>query len=181
MENHVAIFLAEGYEMAEAVIIIDILRRANINIDIISINNNLLVKATNNLVIQCEKTIDKINFENYQILILPGGSKGVENLNKNQLLKDNLVKFAKNKKIAAICAAPQILGQLGLINNKKIAFYPGCEMGLDQAIKTTESVCVSDNIITGKSVGCAFEFALAIVSQLTSDAEVQEVKQRLEF
>lgn len=178
-----AIFLATGYEMGEAIITIDILRRAKIKVDLVSVSDELLVKSSHDVAIKCEKTIKEINFADYQILILPGGSTGVENLNQVQLLKDQLVAFASdpNKFIAAICAAPQILGQLNLLNNKKVTFYPGCEKGLDQAIKTTEPVVVSNNIITGKSIGCAFQFALKIVSLLLDQAHADQVKQALEF
>ena len=116
-------------------------------------------------------------------MILPGGNLGVANLNKNELLKKQLVAFVndQNKFVAAICAAPQILGQLNLLNNKKITFYPGCDKGLDSAIKTKHPVVVSDNIITGKSIGCAFQFALQIITSLLGQAAADKVKQTLEF
>ncbi|MGL5268612.1 MAG: DJ-1 family glyoxalase III [Spiroplasma sp.] len=178
-----AIFLAPGYEMGEAIIIIDILRRAKINTSVVSISDDLLVKSNHELKIKCEKSISTINFSDYKILILPGGSAGVDNLNKNELLKSKLVEFAhdQNKLIAAICAAPQILGQLKLLDNKKVSFYPGCENGLENAIKTNEPVVVSNNIITGKSIGCAFAFALKIVSVLLDQESANKVKQTLEF
>lgn len=178
-----AIFLATGYEMGEAIITIDLLRRAKIAVDIVSVTEDLLVKSSHNVEVKCEKTITAINFADYKILILPGGNIGVENLNQVQLLKDNLVAFAddENKLVAAICAAPQILGQLNLLVNKKVTFYPGCDKGLDQAIKTSEPVVVSGNIITGKSIGCAFQFALKIISILLDEAAANQVKQALEF
>lgn len=178
-----AIFLATGYEMGEAIITIDILRRAKIDLDIVSITNELLVQSNYNVEIKAEKTIKEINFSNYKILILPGGSIGVENLNKNDLLKNKLVEFVhdQNKLVAAICAAPQILGQLKLLENKKITFYPGCDVGLDNAIKTNEPVVVSDNIITGKSIGCVFQFALKIVNILLGQESEKRVKQSLEI
>ncbi|MDQ7982982.1 MAG: DJ-1/PfpI family protein [Spiroplasma sp.] len=178
-----AIFLAPGFQTSEAVITIDILRRANIPVDIVSLSPQLLVKSSLNMTINCEKEINKINFNDYKILILPGGTLGVANLNKNQLLKKHLVDFAndKNKFVAAICAAPQILGQLNLLNNKRVTFYPGCDKDLDLAIKTTQPVIVSDNIITGKSVGCAFQFALQIVTILLGQDSSNKVRQELEF
>lgn len=178
-----AIFLATGYEMGEAIITIDILRRAKINIDVVSVTEDLLVRSSHNVEIKCEKKISEVNFSDYKILILPGGSVGVDNLNQVQLLKDQLIKFAhdENKLVAAICAAPQILGQLNLLDNKKVTFYPGCDQGLDKAIKTSEPVVVSGNIITGKSIGCAFPFALKIVSILLDQASADQVKQALEF
>lgn len=178
-----SIFLAHGFQTSEATITIDLLRRANIEVDIVSLSSELLVKSSHNINIHCEKEIKKINFNDYKILILPGGSLGVANLNKNELLKKQLVAFAndQNKFVAAICAAPQILGQLNLLNNKKITFYPGCDKGLDSAIKTNQPVVVSDNIITGKSIGCAFQFALQIITSLLGQEIANKVKQTLEF
>lgn len=178
-----AIFLATGYEMGEAIITIDILRRAKIAIDVVSVSDEILVKSSHNVEIKCDKIIKEINFSDYKTLILPGGSVGVENLNKNELLKSKLVEFAhdQSKIIAAICAAPQILGQLRLLDNKKITFYPGCDEGLENAIKTSEPVVVSENIITGKSIGCAFQFALQIVSSVLNQDNANQVKQTLQF
>lgn len=182
-DNKAAIFLAAGYEMGEAIITIDLLRRAKIEVDVVSVNDELLVKSSHNLMIKAEKTLKELNFGDYKILILPGGSQGVENLNQVTVLKEQLVKFAQNeqKLVAAICAAPQILGQLKLLDHKEVTFYPGCDVGLDQAIKTTEPVVVSGNIITGKSIGCAFQFALKIVSILSGQTVAEQVKQTLEF
>lgn len=181
--NKAAIFLATGYEMGEAIITIDLLRRAKIEVDVVSVTDDLLVKSSHNVVIKTEKTLTELNFSDYQILILPGGSQGVDNLNQVAILKEQLVKFAQDKQklVAAICAAPQILGQLKLLDNKEITFYPGCDVGLEQAIKTTEPVVVSGNIITGKSIGCAFQFALKIVSIISGQAVADQVKQALEF
>lgn len=181
--NKAAIFLASGYEMGEAIIIIDILRRAKIAIDVVSISDDLLVKSSHNLEIKCDKAISNLNFFDYKILILPGGSIGVENLNQNDMLKNKLVEFTadQNKLVAAICAAPQILGQLKLLENKKVSFYPGCTVGLENSIQTDDSVSVSGNIITGKSIGCAFAFALKIVNVLLGQEVTDTVKQKLEF
>lgn len=181
--NKAAIFLAPGYEMGEAIITIDILRRAKITIDVVSISDNLLVKSSHNLEIKCDKTISNLNFSDYKTLILPGGSVGVENLNQNDVLKNKLVEFSgdENKLVAAICAAPQILGQLKLLEKKKVSFYPGCTVGLENALQTDDPVSVSGNIITGKSIGCAFAFALKIVSVLLGQESADRVKQELEF
>lgn len=179
----VAIFLATGYEMGEVVIIIDLLRRANIIIDLISIENDLKVKSSHNVFILCEKAIDNIDFLDYKMLILPGGKLGVENLNKNELLKSMLVLFAKDnsKFVAAICAAPQILGQLELVNNKKITHYPGTNLGLNQSINLDEKVVIDGNIITGKSIGTAFEFALKLIEILKDKTVSEQIKKQLVF
>lgn len=179
----VAIFLATGYEMGEVVVTIDLLRRANIIIDLISIDDDLKVKSSHNVFILCEKKISDIDFFNYKMLILPGGKIGVENLNKNELLKSMLTIFARdnNKFIAAICAAPQILGQLKLVNNKKITHYPGSNVGLDKSINLDEKVVVDGNIITGRSIGAVFEFALKLIEILENKSISEQVKKQLVF
>lgn len=179
----VAIFLATGYEMGEVIIVIDLLRRANIVIDLISIEDNLKVKSSHNVVILCEKTINDIDFLNYKMLILPGGKVGVENLNKNDLLKSMLVTFTKDNSrfIAAICAAPQILGQLKLINNKKITHYPGANVGLNESISLNQKVVVDGNIITGRSIAATFEFALTLIEILKNKKISEQIKKQLVF
>lgn len=99
------------------------------------------------------------------MLILPGGSLGVENLNKSDLLKSKLVEFAKdnNKIITAICAAPQILDQLELLDNKTITHYSGLS---NSKIDLNKKVVVDGNIITSRSLGCVFEFGLVTIEKL---------------
>ncbi|WP_342276374.1 DJ-1 family glyoxalase III [Spiroplasma endosymbiont of Nebria brevicollis] len=182
MEMKAAIFLATGYEMGEAIITIDLLRRTNITVDIISIENDLAVTSSHNVKINCEKFIDKINFKEYKMLVLPGGNLGVENLNKKQLLKSKLIEFAKdnNKIIAAICGAPQILGQLNLLDNKVITDYPGASMGLNNSkIDLKKKVVVDGNIITGRSLGCVFEFGLTIIEKFLNKNSSENVKLKL--
>ncbi len=179
----VAIFLATGYEMGEVIITIDLLRRANIIIDLVSIENDLKIKSSHNVFILCEKKISDIDLLSYKMLILPGGKIGVENLSKNELLKSMLVIFAKdsNKFIAAICAAPQILGQLNLIDNKKITHFPDANIGLNKSIILDEKVVVDNNIITGKSIGAVFEFGLKLIEVLESKEISEQIKKLIVF
>ncbi len=161
-----AIFLAEGFEETEAIATIDVIRRANIKIDIISIGNSLEVIGGHNIVLKSDILLDKIDTTNkYDGFILPGGGLGVENLNKNSKLPEILNNANKNKKmIAAICAAPQILGKLEIIKNQNITNFPGAIKNLSNAKKHDELPAVKDqNIITGASIGCAIKFALLIV------------------
>ena len=180
---NVAIFLATGYEMGEAIITIDLLRRANITVDLVSVENSLQVKSSHNVIILCEKKINDINFLDYKMLVLPGGKIGVENLNKSNLLKSMLVAFAKDnsKFIAAICAAPQILGQLRLIDNKKITHYPEINVGTNKSINLHEKVVVDGNIITGKSIGSIFAFALKLIEILENKVISEQIRKQLVF
>ncbi|WP_339025002.1 DJ-1 family glyoxalase III [Spiroplasma endosymbiont of Agriotes lineatus] len=168
----VAIFLATGYEEIEAITVIDILRRAKINIDIISSENKDFIVGANNITIKSDYYFSQMsNANDYAMLILPGGAAGVNNLQKNEHLMNLLKTFnKKNKFIAAICAAPQILGLLGIANNKNISVYPECFNGLETAkIISNKAVVIDGHIITASSPGVAIKFALQLVAILTND------------
>lgn len=176
---NVAIVLATGYEEIEAITVIDILRRAKINVDIISNDNKDYVIGANDVVIKTDCYFADIN-KDYQMLILPGGELGVKNLQKNSQLMDLLKEFHfKNRFIAAICAAPQILGILNLVANKNVAVYPGCTNGLLNAKISTEAVCIDNNIITAASAGTAMKFALELVGALINNEVKEAVRQKL--
>lgn len=163
-----AIFLAEGFEETEAITTIDILRRAQINIDVVSVNNKKLVKGAHDILVQTDFIIEETDYEDYDGFILPGGNKGVDNLSNVTVVKQWFVQANEDKKIiAAICAAPQILGHLSIVDNRNITIFPGCDSGLEKAnIDETVAAISDEHIITGASLGCAISFALAIVEKI---------------
>ncbi len=161
----VCIFLANNFEESEAINTIDILRRAKIDIDIISIYENLEVIGSHNIKIHAEKTISEIkNYRVYDCFILPGGP-GVNELIKSVKLKEIFTEAKKNNKIiAAICAAPKILVQWNIINNHRITHFPNV---LNYANSDHNVAAIIDqNIITGSSIGGSMKFALLIVEKL---------------
>lgn len=163
-----AIFLAEGFEETEAITTVDILRRAKISVDMVSVNSTKLVKGAHDIFVQTDHTIDENDYEDYDGFILPGGNKGVDNLSNAREVKQWLKKADEDKKIiAAICAAPQILGHLQIVDNRNITIFPGCDSGLEKAnIDETVAAITDEHIITGASLGCAISFALAIVEHI---------------
>lgn len=177
----VAIFLATGFEESEAIITIDVLRRADIMIDIISSENQDFVQGSHNIIIQSNYKFNEIkNYFDYDMLILPGGGVGVDFLQKNNKLIELLKQFhKKNKYIAAICAAPQILGFANLVEDKEITVYPECKKNLKNAKITLKPVVVDENIITSPSMGCAIEFALKLVALLINVAVMEKVRNQL--
>lgn len=181
MSKKVAIFLATGFEETEAVIIIDILRRANIEVDVFSITNEKIIIGGHNIKIETNKLLNEINSDDYQMLILPGGIEGVNNLKKSILLKQLFEEFYKKSKyLAAICAAPQILFEWNLLNNKNITVYPGCLKNNNQfKIINDAPVVVDGNIITGASMGCAIKFTLELVKILVNDNLAKEIAKQL--
>ncbi|WP_339029378.1 DJ-1 family glyoxalase III [Spiroplasma endosymbiont of Cantharis nigra] len=186
----VAIFVANGFEDTEVVATVDVLRRAEKLfpksfpvVDIVSINDSKQVKGAWNIEIMADKLINNINFSEYDCLILPGGRVGVDHLKESEILMKALEKHAKaNKVIAAICAAPEILGKLGLVDGIEVTHYPGCTSNLEKAIKKPHISAIADkNFITGSSIGGALQFALQIVDHFTSTEKMLELHKTLVF
>lgn len=176
----VALFLANGFEEIEALGTADILRRAQIDVVTVSITNDKTVKGAHNIKVEADNTFSNIDFTDFDMLILPGGMPGAKNLNEHIELKNLLTEFnSKQKFIAAICAAPMVLGGLGLLKNKRATCYPGFEPELIGATITGENVVVDENIITGKGPGLVFDFGLRIVEQLLGLQVRREVQNGL--
>lgn len=176
----VALFLANGFEEIEALGTVDILRRAKIDIVTVSITDDNIVTGAHNIPVRADKTFTDTDFVNFDMLILPGGMPGAKHLNEHDDLKNLISDFySKGKLIAAICAAPMVLGGLGILDGKRATCYPGFEPELIGAITTEESVVVDENIITGKGPGLVFDFGLRLVEKLLSIQDRREVQNGL--
>ena len=172
----VYLFLADGFEEIEAIAPIDILRRANINIQTVSISGTKEVTGTHGIIIQADLLFTEVDFSLSDMLILPGGMPGATNLNAHVPLKELLInQYKEGKVIAAICAAPLVLGGLGLLRGKSVTCYPGFEPKLIEATPSGGPVEVDGNVITGKGPGLVFHFALSILKALKGDAVAEEV------
>ena len=162
-----AIFLAEGFEEIEGLMVVDMLRRAGVTVDMVSISDSLQVVGSHAIGVTADKLIKDIDFGAYDLLVLPGGMPGTIHLGECKTLCDEVVKAYENgKKIAAICAAPTVFGKLGLLNGKMACCYPGMEEQLTGAETTTSSVTVDGNIITSRGLGTALDFALTLIEEL---------------
>ncbi len=176
----VAIFLANGFEEIEALGTVDILRRAQISVITVSITNDKVVTGAHNVSVTADATFNNTDFSDIEILILPGGMPGAKYLNEHEELKKLISEFnSKDKQIAAICAAPMVLGGLGILDGKKATAYPGFESELIGAKVTEENVVVDENIITGKGPGLVFDFALKLVEQIAGIQTRREVQSGL--
>lgn len=165
MNTQAYIFFAEGFEEIEAITIVDVLRRAQIETKMVSITDSLEVVGAHAIKILTDVTISNINCSDDSILILPGGMPGSLNLSKNKVLAELLLEHnKKNKLIAAICAAPFILGELDILQNKQATCYPGYENKLLGAETIQKSVVQNSNIITGNGPGAALRFSYSIVA-----------------
>ncbi|WP_434328963.1 DJ-1 family glyoxalase III [Mycoplasma capricolum subsp. capricolum] len=175
----IALYLNPGFEEIEAITPCDVLKRAGILVDMISTTDKLEVKGSHNITIKADKLWKDLNINYYDGMILPGGS-GVTSLFKNQTLIDNILEFNKqNKLIASICAAPQVIGQTRLLDNKTITHYPKCDLYLDKANVVNKPYVVDQNFITATSAGTSMQFSLAIVEYLLGKEKKEEIFKNL--
>lgn len=167
----VYLFLADGFEEIEALTPVDMLRRAGIEITTVSINETEVVSGAHGIQVLADTTADKVTPDDIDAVILPGGLPGADNLRMNKTVNTFLDVASKNGKLlCAICAAPRILGEKGLLNGKKATCFPGFEEYLTGAI-VDDYGCIRDgNVITAKSMGKAVDFSVEIISAL-KDAE----------
>jgi len=155
--------LAEGFEEIEALAVVDILRRSEIDVCTVSLGKTAQVTGAHGIIVTADFVIDQID-DNYDLLFLPGGYPGYVNMEENTKAIE-LIKTAhrENKLIAAICAAPSILGKLGILNGKDACCFPGFEKCLTGANVLFEKVCTSGNVITSRGAGTSHELGFKIV------------------
>lgn len=166
-DQRTALFLADGCEEIEALTVADLLYRAGIPCTKVSINANPVVTSSHNCTVIADTTVDQLDWDAYDMLILPGGIPGTPNLGACKPLTDHLLAFAKEgRQIAAICAAPSVFAELGLLTGKRATSNPSFEKALREhgAEYSEEPVVVTDNIITSRAMGTAIPFGLAIVA-----------------
>lgn len=176
----VYVFFADGFEEMEAFAAVDILRRAGVQVQMVTVTENEIVKGAHGVPVLCDKNIVNCDFFDAEMLVLPGGLPGATTLNECEDLRKLLVRFAQEgKNIAAICAAPMVLGNLGLLKGKKATCYPGFDKFLKGAEYTGALVEKDGNFITGKGPAAALPFALAVAEHLLGREKVKELKHAL--
>lgn len=174
------IHLAEGFEETEAVTIIDVLRRAGLNVISVSVTGNRMVKGSHNIEIKADILFEEVDFALGEMIILPGGMPGSKNLNEHEGLRSQIIDYQKRGKyLAAICAAPIVFGNLGILNGKKAVCYPGYETHLIGADVQSVPYIVDDMIITGRGVGAALQFSLEIVRILIGEERAIQLQKAM--
>jgi len=173
----VMIPLANGFDEIEAFTVVDVLRRANIKIDTVGVIGSV-IQSKNGVKVIVDRTLNQANPNDYDAIILPGGSPGYQNLGRSAKIIEILKTFnSQNKLIGAICGAPTILAKAGLLDDKKATIYPGFEKML--SYPRDKPVVVDGNVITSQGPGTAIDFALKIVSRILNPAEAQRLKKEL--
>ena len=171
-------FLADGFEEIEALCPVDIMRRAGLSVVTVGIGKKEIVGAHGICVTadiaDCELDFNKFN--DTELIFLPGGMPGTKNLDASETVHKAIADAVKNDAyLCAICAAPMILGKLGLLKGKNAVSYPGFESYLEGATVPSEKVVRDGKIITAKGMGAAIEFGLAIVSALKDEKVAEDL------
>lgn len=168
----VSCILADGFEEIEGLTVVDLLRRAQIDVNMVSITGKLEVTGSHEIKIIADSLFHEEDFNQTDMIVLPGGMPGTKHLGEYEPLIALLKDFnEKAKYIAAICAAPSVLGMNGLLTDKKAISYPGFYDKLVGATIRDEKVVVDGNIITSKGLGTSIDFALALI-RILKDEEV---------
>ena len=172
------VFLATGFEDIEALAPVDIMRRAGLDVRTVSITGEKVVRSAHGVGIVSDMLLPDVDFQEAEMLVLPGGMPGATNLDACQPLTQAIKRhFEAGGAIAAICAAPLVFGHLGLLEGRRATCYPGFESELKGATYTAALVERDGDIITGKGPGAAFEFGYAITDFFLGEGASMPLKQ----
>jgi 4-methyl-5(b-hydroxyethyl)-thiazole monophosphate biosynthesis len=182
MKRKIAIHLADGFEEIEAVSIIDLLRRADLEVLMVSMNGKKEVRGAHHITVKADLLFEDVNYDDIYMIVLPGGMPGAANLDAHQGLRKQIKQFnEQNRPLAAICAAPMVYGNLGILEGKQAVSYPGFEKYLKEAEVLNIPVVESGNIITGRGIGAALEFGLKLIEKAVSPEKASQIGQQILF
>lgn len=180
--SKVCVFFADGFEEIEALTVVDILRRAGIDVDMVSITKEKKATGSHKITVEMDKVFEEVDFDKADMIVLPGGMPGTTNLEAFEPLMKQVDAFYENGKyIAAICAAPSIFAHRGMLDGKAACVNPGFESHLECADLKKEPVVVTDHVITSRAMGTAVPFALAVMEQFAGKEEAEKMKEKILF
>jgi len=172
----VYVHLADGFEEIEAMTTVDLLRRAGIETETVSITGHLPVTGAHGIKVIADILFEDAVYSTCDFIVLPGGIPGATNLDAHEGLREKVLSFFnQGKGLAAICAAPLVLGHAGVLEGKKATCYPGFEKELKGAELMTDAVVSDQGVITSRSAGTAMPFALAIIEALKGKEAADEI------
>lgn len=176
------ILLADGFEDIEALTVADYLRRVDLDVDLVSISDNNVVKSAHGVKVLADKTFIEINFEDYKGLYIPGGLPGATNLAKDEKIVEAAEMYLKEDKyVAAICAGPIVLDKAELLKNKKFTCFPGFEQNLSVQDRLDEPVVFDENMITAMGPSFAQVLAFELIKLFKGEGVAEEVKKSTLF
>ena len=176
----VYMLLGTGFEETEAIAPLDLLRRAGVETATVGITGKI-VYGSHKIGIEADILMDELDLSKLEMIILPGGLGGVASARASRSTMDAL-KYAwdNGKFVAAICAGPTVLADLGITDGKKATCYPGCEDGMGSAILQENAAAVQDGrLITGTSAGCAIPFGLKLIEALKGKEEADRIANQI--
>ena len=179
--NNIFLFLADGFEPVEALAPVDVMRRAGLQVTTVSIMGRKEVVAAHGITVVADTLFEDACFSQGDAFVLPGGGVGTENLSAHEPLRAILKEASsQGKLLAAICAAPMVLGRAGLLCGKKATCYPGCDGDLKGATYTAAAVEECGNIITACGPGASFDFGFSIVKYFCGEEVVNTLRAQMQ-
>lgn len=180
MKRQVCIFLADGFEEIEGLTVADLLRRAGICVTTVSVTGDYMVHGAHGIDVRADALFDEPDYEEQDMAVLPGGMPGTLHLKEHEGVKRVLEQFyAEEKYIAAICAAPGVLGKYGMLDGRKATSYPGFEKELTGAAYVCEEVVADGFVVTSRGLGTAIPFALKLIGELTDEKTAEEISRSI--
>lgn len=177
-----AIFLAKGFEDCEALITMDMLRRAGITVDSVSITDDMKVQTSHGVTLFADRIYNDIDPNDYDVLILPGGKLGTENLGQFRPLMDAIMAhFEAGKLTCAICAAPSLFGKAGILKGRHYTCFPSFFSEAYEGTYEMELAVKDGNLITGRGMGATIEFARLIIGALTDQETLEKVEYGMQY
>ncbi len=176
----IAVHLATGFEEVEAISIVDVLRRAELDVIMVSMTDTKTVVGGHQIPIVTDTLFHELDYSTFDVIVLPGGMPGATNLDNHKGLREQILKFNNEKKLlGAICAAPLVLGHLGILKRQKAVCYPGFEKELHGAEVLRDPTTVSDNIVTARGIGVALKFGLKLVEEIIGAEKAEELSKSM--
>lgn len=177
-----AVFFGKGYEEIEALTVVDILRRAGVDTAMVSVSEERKVAGSHAIAVEMDAVISEVDFDSLDLIVLPGGMPGTANLEACEMLMTQVDAFvSQNKIVAAICAAPSILGHRGILKGRKACCYPSWENHLEGAQVLEQPAVIDGNLVTGRGMGAAVPFALAVLERLQGKEAAGEMAKNIVF
>lgn len=182
MNKKVYIFLADGFEDIEGLTVVDLMRRADIDIKTVSIKKSKEITTSHGITMLTDLTFAETDFTDADMLVLPGGMPGTKYLEEYKPLTDLLIDFYQNGgKVAAICAAPGVFERLGFLKGRNATSYPSVMEQLKSARTSLEPVVVDGNVTTSRGLGTAIDFSLSLIGQLEGSAKAEEIAESVVY
>ncbi len=170
------VFLADGFEEIEALAPVDILRRAELPVTTVGIGGKMITGA-HGIVVQADCTEDEMDISTAEMVMLPGGKQGTANLDASETVRRSVLWCVENDRyVSAICAAPSVLGHLGVLQGKMATCFPGWESELTGARLCTDSAVQDGKIITGRGAGASLEFGFQLVRALKDNETAESIR-----